>query len=134
VIVKIEDQEMEVNPVTLRIEDDAFACEGDIRQAVDAELLDDLLSKYWYTEPVPCGIRAILDTADKLNDIALLACHHGLHEYVGHVHQKMCSHLSECVPQDTCEKEMIVEAARCLCQTESLLKEFRNEQSTGIDN
>lgn len=134
-IVKIEEREVEVDPVTLHVDDeDLDLCQHEVKAAVAAELLDALLNKYWYTEPHPCGIRAILDTADRLSDIALLACHHGGCERVGHVHQKLCSHLIECIPQDACEREMAVEAARCLCHTEQLLKEFKNEQPENIDD
>lgn len=130
-IVHIDDQQVEVNPINLEIQDSDFVVydQSVVREAVTRQILyDALIVPAWQTEPVPCGISSILKAAEKLEAITLLACHYDLYMEVKGVHQKLCSHMVECIPDGACEREMAVEAARLLCRIQDTLKKFHDHE------
>ena len=104
------------------------------RARLTHEVLDGLLHKLWLTEPYPCGIRAILDASTELSDLALLCCHYGLRQRLMRTHQKLCSHMVECIPDGACEKEMLVAIAHMLCRVENIHKEYCDEHVENPDN
>lgn len=123
----IDDQEFEVDPISLRVQDSdvVFVDQAAVRESFTRQVLMDVfLSRAWHTEPFPCGISQILNAARQVEDVALLACHYDLYPQVRDTHKKLCSHLTECIPDSAAEKDMVCEAARYLCRIETVLDDF----------
>lgn len=132
-IIVIDDQEVEIDPVTLEVLDSDFMVidqsiilEGYTRQT----LYNSILEPAMQVEPYPCGISQILRASQNVEHIALLCCHHNMYDEVKKLHTKLCSHLSECIPDPTIasERAMLKEAAESLYRTEVTLRNFYSHE------
>lgn len=92
-----------------------------------------ILDKLSCVEPYPCGFHAILEASKQLDELAVMFGAWGLHDVAMRVHQKLCSHFVECIPDGATEKSMACEAARYLCSAEQTLKGFHDEHTTRPD-
>ncbi len=96
--------------------------------------LHGILDKLSCVEPYPCGLHAILEAAKQLDELSTLFCAWGLHDVAMGVHQKLCSHFVECIPDGAAEKDMACQAARLLCGAEQTLKGYYDEHIADTDN